>query len=287
MNKGDIYNAFEYGELSENDFQRLRDFIYHNFGINILPKKKYLLKNRLIKRLKELEMPGYKEYVDYVLHANSGDEVYKMLNVVSTNKTDFFREPGHFDFVRDTAVPFFTENGYTAINAWSAGCSSGQEAYSLAMVLQEELEHDNISNYTIYGNDISIHILDKAVKAVYPYSTAEQIPPAYRRKYLLKSKDKKNPRIRIAPEIRKHTRFLWLNLAQDRYPLPKSFQIIFCRNTLIYFDDRVKEKVINNLTAHLVEGGFLIIGHSESLINIKYNNLQQVSSTIYQKTETK
>ncbi len=277
------FNYLNLGELSDIDFHRLRTFIYDNFGINILPKKKYLLKNRLIKRLKELQMTSYKEYVDYVLHANNGDEVYKMLTVVSTNKTDFFRELQHFEFIEQTAVPELTKNGHITINAWSAGCSSGQEAYSIAMVLQEEIEKQNISDYTVYGNDISIDILDKAIKAVYPFEQAMHIPPGFRNKYLLKSKDKKNRRIRIAPEIRKKTHFLWLNLAQHEYPLPKNFHLIFCRNTLIYFDDKVKEKVIANLTGHLVQGGFLLIGHSESLINIKYTGLKQLSPTTFQK----
>ncbi len=282
--KGEKYkDLFGFGELSDADFTKLRDFIYENFGINILHKKKYLLQNRLIKRIKALGLKNYSEYVNYVLHENNGDEIYQMLSVVSTNKTDFFREKAHFDFIKERAIPYFAKHNILNIKGWSAGCSSGQELYSLAMLLYEAKENKTVNDFFLYGNDISVKILNQAVKAIYPYNQMESIPVEYRKKYLLKSKNKENPKIRIAPELRKKTKFVWMNLVDDNYHLPFDFNIIFCRNTLIYFDKKTQEKVVNNLTEHLAPGGYLIIGHSESLINVTYYNLERVLPTVYQK----
>ncbi len=276
-------DLFGFGELSDSDFKKLRDFIYENFGINILHKKKYLLQNRLIKRIKALNLKNYSEYVNYVLHENKGDEIYQMLTVVSTNKTEFFREKAHFDFIKERAIPYFAEHNIVNIKGWSAGCSSGQELYSLAMLLYDAKENKSINDFFLYGNDISVKILSQAVKAIYPYNQLESIPVEYRKKYLLKSKNKENPKIRIVPELRQKTKFVWMNLVEDYYHLPFDFNIIFCRNTLIYFDKKTQEKVVNNLISHLAPEGYLIIGHSESLININYYELERVLPTVYQK----
>ncbi len=281
---GEIQDFMGFGELADDDFQKLRDFIYKHFGINILPKKKYLLQSRLIKRIKALNLSDYKEYVQYVLHENNGDEVYQMLSVVSTNKTDFFREKAHFDFIENTAIPAFSKTNRLNLKMWSAGCSSGQEAYSLAMLLAEEKQMGAINDFIIYGNDISVKILGMAVKAVYPYHQVKGIPEKYRKKYLLKSKDATNLKIRIVPKIRQKTKFVWLNLVDPAYNLPYDFDVILCRNTLIYFDKVTQEKVVNHLIKHLRPNGFFIIGHSESLINMKYSHLTSVFPTVFQKT---
>ncbi len=273
----------EFGRLSNKDFQRLSTFIYNNFGIYLPEKKHYLLQNRLIPRLRELGFHSYGQYVDYVLKQGKyGDEVFEMMNVVSTNKTEFFREKAHFEILREELLPDFYGQ---KILAWSAGCSSGEEVYTLAMILAEEKAAGHIPDYFLYGNDISKRILAKAVKAVYPFREALSIPPGYRKKYLLRSKDKTNPTIRIVPELRAHTKFLWENLVGEKDTLPSDFQFVFCRNTLIYFDRKTQAKVVSRLINHLVPGGYLIVGHSESLLYQLPPHVKAIKPTIYQKTK--
>lgn len=280
MQKEVLFNT-EFGRLSNKDFRRLSDFIYETFGIYLPDKKHYLLQNRLVPRLRQLGFASFTQYVDYVLQQGKyGDETFEMMNVVSTNKTEFFREKAHFDLLRQELLPYFYGQ---FIKIWSAGCSSGEEVYSLAMVLSEEKAAGNIPDFFLFGNDISQRILQKAVKAVYPFHEVESIPPAYRKKYLLRSKDKKNPTIRIVPELRAHAKFVWENLVGDRDTIPYDFQFVFCRNTLIYFDRKTQAKVVSRLIKHLVSGGFLILGHSESLLHQLPPNVKVVKPTIYQK----
>ncbi len=271
----------EFGRLSDKDFRRLSAFIYETFGIFLPEKKHYLLQNRLIPRLRELGFHSYAQYVDYVLKQGKyGDEVFEMMNVVSTNKTEFFREKAHFDILRKELLPDFYGQ---SIVIWSAGCSSGEEVYTLAMIMAEEKAAGHISDFFLYGNDISKRILAKAVKAVYPLHEATAIPPEYRKKYLLRSKDKTNPTIRIVPELRARTKFLWENLVSEKDTLPHNFQFVFCRNTLIYFDRKTQAKVVSRLIRHLIPGGYLIVGHSESLLYQLPPNVKAVKPTIYQK----
>ena len=272
-----------YGTLKPTDFNRLSNFIYKEFGIRIPEKKHYLLQNRLVKRLQLLDMRDYSEYADYVLSGiHSGDEVFRMIDVISTNKTDFFREKRHFDFLTKILPEEF--NG-VSMHAWSAGCSTGQEVYSLAMIFDEMREQHVLKDYVVYGNDVSSRVLDQARLAVYPFKESVAVPENYRRKYLLKSKNKKDARIRVVPAIREKTRFVWMNLADEQYKMPYDFHVIFCRNTLIYFDLPMQQKVINTLTRHLMPGGYLFVGHSEALINMDISGLKLIRPAIYQKTE--
>jgi chemotaxis protein methyltransferase CheR len=283
MNKGNHFNP-EFGKMSLEDFRRLSTFIYETFGIFLPEKKLYLLQNRLIPRLRQLGFTSYRQYVEYVLQQGKhGDETFEMMNVVSTNKTEFFREKVHFDFLQQELLPDFYGQ---FIRIWSAGCSSGEEVYSLAMLLAEEKERGHISDFFLFGNDISKRILEKARKAIYPFHAVESIPEKYRKKYLLRSKDRLHPTIRIVPELRARTQFIWENLVGETDSLPANFQFVFCRNTLIYFDRETQLKVVRRLVKHLIPGGYLIIGHSESLLNHTPKNLKIIKPTVYQKTES-
>jgi chemotaxis protein methyltransferase CheR len=274
---------FGFGNLSLSDFKRLGQFIYTHFGIDLPPKKHYLLQARLVKRLMALNMASYGEYTDYVLkNGLKGDEVFEMIDVVSTNKTDFFRDRAHFDFIVQSLVPKW--KGMT-IRAWSAGCSSGQEVYTLAMVLQEAKTEKKIVDFDLLGSDISETVLQKARTAIYPYREVVNIPETYRKKYLLRSRNTEKPQIRIVPALRAKARFILLNLVSEKFPVRNDYHIIFCRNTLIYFDQQTQQRVVNHLVDHLLVGGFFFIGFSESLLNmdIKSMGLQLIKPTIYQK----
>ena len=280
------HDYFGYGSLSKADFERLSSFIYTYFGIYLPPKKQYLLQTRLVKRLRALGMTSYSEYANFVLkNGLNGDEAFEMIDVVSTNKTDFFRDKAHFDFVSENINAEWKNK---RIKVWSAGCSSGQELYSLAMILQLAKSKGEIVDFEGYGSDISAGVLEKASKAIYPYREAAHIPDLYRKKFLLRSKQSDKPQIRIVPELRSKVSFLRINLIADTYPLVRDFQFIFCRNTLIYFDRETQRRVVQNLSRHLAPGGYFFIGFSESLIDmdIQAMGLQLIKPTIYRKNQT-
>jgi chemotaxis protein methyltransferase CheR len=277
----EIYKA----QLTQDDFNRLSSFIYRESGIKMPPVKRVMLQSRLQKRLKELQMASFKEYCNYVFSKEGlNSEIIHMLDVVSTNKTDFFREPVHFDYLTSTILPEFT--GHSSYNKflkiWSAGCSSGEEPYTIAIVLFEFLANHPGLDFSILGTDISTAILQKAIDAVYKEDRVEGIPLEIKRKYMLRSKDRSIPTIKIIPQLRSKVRFERLNFMDEYYNLKDYFDIVFCRNVLIYFDRETQEKVINKLCLKLNTGGYFFLGHSESIMNMNVP-LKQIKPTIFQK----
>jgi chemotaxis protein methyltransferase CheR len=267
--------------LSMQEFELLSAFIYEQFGIKMPPVKKTLLECRLQKRLRDLKIGSFEEYIKYLFKKEGNEhELLLMANVVTTNKTDFFREPAHFEFIKniDWNAYFAGETKGKTLKAWSAGCSSGEEPYTLAMILSEMARFD----YQILATDLSHDILQKAVAAIYASEKTQPIPLHYKQKYFLKHKDPQKPILRIAPEIRKKVNFQHLNFMDAHFEVPSKMDLIFCRNVLIYFDRKTQEQVIRKLCMHLKEGGFLFIGHSESLSDLKLP-LVQVKSTIFKK----
>ena len=270
-------------KLSDKDFQKLSNFIYHQYGIKMPEAKHIMLQSRLQKRLRALRIPTFTEYVDYVFSANGHDEIIHMMDVVSTNKTDFFREIQHFEFLLDTVLPeIFDTNHQNFVKVWSAGCSSGEEPYTLAMVLSEFQQKVRGFDFSILGSDLSTIVLEKAVQAIYPEDRVQVIPMELKKKYMLRSKDRVKPTVRIAPELRRKASFMRLNFMDDVYSAPSGFDIIFCRNVLIYFDRQTQEKVINKLCRHLRPGGFFFLGHSESVTGINVP-LKQIKPTVFRR----
>lgn len=271
--------------LSDSDFNRLSDFIYTNYGIKLLPVKKIMLQSRLQARLKAKNIDSFKRYTDYVLSGRGGeDEVVRMIDLVSTNKTDFYRESAHFDFMKEVVLPehgkMFAEKPF---KVWSSASSSGEEAYTIAIVINEFLDKNKRFDYQILGTDISTRIIEKAKRAIYGMERIDVIPLAQKRKYLLKSKDQTNPEVRIVPDLRAHTSFQRLNLMDEIYSeVPSDFDLIFCRNVLIYFDRPTQERVIKKLCRHLRPGGYFFLGHSESITGYDVP-LRQLKPTIFQK----
>jgi len=277
------YSAITYydAKLSDKDFARLSDFIYSRYGIKMPEAKHIMLQSRLQKRLRALEIPTFAEYVDFVFSNEGSDEIVHMMDVVSTNKTDFFRESQHFDFLTQTVLPeLYETNHQSSIKVWSAGCSSGEEPYTLAMVISEYTSQHHGCDFSILGSDLSTIVLGKAVSAVYPEDRVDIIPLALKKKYLLRSKDRTHPTVRIVPELRAKTSFMRLNFMDDSYSAPNNFDIIFCRNVLIYFDRQTQEKVINKLCRHLRPGGYFFLGHSESVTGIDVP-LKQIKPTVF------
>lgn len=272
-------------ELSESDFQVFSRFIYAEYGIKMPPIKRIMLQGRLLKRIRELNMSSYSEYKEFFFSKEGQEkELLHFLNVVTTNKTDFYREPVHFNFMNDTVLPAFrnqNQNG-TPFKVWSAGCSSGEEPYTISVVLNEYERFNPLFRYEILGSDISTQMLEKAAKGVYQANKLITVPMELKKRYFLKSKDPNNQTVRVHPLLQKNMRLTYLNLMDQSYSVKEMFDVIFCRNVLIYFDRPTQEKVINKLCLQLKPGGYFFIGHSESLSGMDVP-LDHIKPTIFRK----
>ncbi len=270
-------------KLSDKDFTKLSKFIQGKYGIKMPPAKKIMLQSRLQKRLRALEITSYSEYVKYVFSKQGVDEVIHMMDVVSTNKTDFFREPIHFEYLRNVFLPeYYKRNKGHLLKVWSAGCSTGEEVYTLTIVLSEFALANPQFMYSIYGTDISTKVLKIAKNAIYSVDRVEVIPLDLKKKYLLRSKDKTKKLVRIVSPLRQKVRFDRLNFMQNDYRVNDTFDIVFCRNVLIYFDRNNQEDVINKLCRNLKTGGLFFFGHSESITGLNVP-LEHIKPTIFRK----
>ncbi len=269
--------------LTAAEFSKLSGLVYQECGINLSESKKIMLESRLNKRLRALQMPSFKDYIQYLTGKEGMDnELVYFIDEVTTNKTDFFREHHHFDYLRDSILPQWVRERRGRLNLWSAACSSGEEPYTLAMVLTEFNKLHKGMDFQIFGSDISTEVLQKASKAIYAMDRISGIPLPFKQKFLLKSKDKLKPTVRIVPELRKKVRFGRINFMDPVLPVEEVFDIIFCRNVLIYFDRKTQMEVLRKLTDKLRPGGYLFIGHSESLHQMDLP-IGQVKPTIYLK----
>lgn len=273
--------------MNDREFSRFAEFIYDQCGIKMPPVKKTMLEARLQKRLRTLGIGSFQDYADYLFsNDGAGPELVHLIDVVTTNKTDFFREPAHFDYLVNTALPGLAASRGTGfrkgLSLWSAGCSSGEEPYTLAMVLSEFAEQNQGFSYNILASDICTTVLDKAKTAIYLEERVEPVSLPFKRKYLLRGKDRQAGLVRIVPELRNRIRFRRLNFMDDDFGFREPFDIIFCRNVIIYFDKRTQERLINKFCRHLIPGGYLFMGHSETLSGLDVP-LVQVASTIYRK----
>lgn len=276
--------------LSDDLFLKLGKLISERFGIKMPIEKKIMFQARMQKRLRELNIASFDQYAVKLLDNNGETEEFSiMVDYISTNKTEFFRENAHFDFLTASVLPLLVQHASTqqipTINIWSAGCSSGQEAYSLAISVEEFKNLSGLNlRYFITATDISGRMLKSAKEAIYPMSQAEGISMALKKKYFLKSKNPKDQKVRVVKEIRDNVRFNYLNLMDEIYELKRDFKVIFLRNTLIYFEPTVQFKILAKVLDKLVDGGFLFIGHSESLINMNLP-IRPVAPSVYVKSK--
>lgn len=280
--------AFHSPTMSNREFKRFSEFIYAQCGIKMPPAKKTMLTARLLKRLRDLGLTSYGEYYDYVSSPDGrSKELVKMIDVVTTNKTEFFREAEHFDFLAKSALPALAGSRQAGnmrrLNIWSAGCSSGEEPYTLAMVLAEFFSTTRpLDKFSILATDISTQILARAKKAIYLKETVEPVPIMLRQKYLMRGKDSQKELCRVVPELRHCITFRHLNFMDKDFGIRPRLDIIFCRNVVIYFDRQTQRKLFEKFYDQLVPGGYLFIGHSESLHGIS-ERFQNVATTVYRK----
>jgi chemotaxis protein methyltransferase CheR len=272
--------------LSQKDFARLRELIYQEAGIHLGEQKKTMLEVRIKRRLKALEMDSYAEYCNYLFdHTGMYAEIVHLIDVVTTNKTDFFREPAHFDFMTQKALPEMDSRNSNGrpFSIWSAGCSSGEEPYTMAIVLSEYARAHSGFRFRIMASDISTTVLEKAALAVYSEDVVSPVPISLRRKYFLRSRDPKARRMRVVPELRKTVEFRRLNFMDADYGIDEKLDAIFCRNVIIYFDHPTKEGILRKLCHHLVPGGYLYVGHAETLHDMRLP-LTPVAPSLYRRT---
>ncbi|OPY80605.1 MAG: Chemotaxis protein methyltransferase [Syntrophorhabdus sp. PtaU1.Bin058] len=275
--------------MSIKDFNRLSRFIHKECGINITPTKRAMLEGRLNRRLKRLGMRSFAEYCDYLFSKQGIEsELIWMIDEVTTNKTDFFREPVHFEYLTKRILPELADIarrfGHKRLAVWSAGCSSGEEPYTLAMVINEFIDTNPRTNlsYIVIATDISPSVLEKAEKAVYEDEKVTSVPSEMKKKYLLRGKDKMKNFVRIVPELREHVKFRRLNFMDGDFGFNETIDIIFCRNVIIYFDRQTQKTLLNKFCRCLSPGGYVFMGHSETLFGMDIP-LAQIIPTVYRK----
>lgn len=273
--------------LNDRHFETVAEMIQDRVGIQIPPAKRTMVEGRLRKRMRELDIETLSEYGRHVFEqGHLAEEFVHIVDCVTTNKTDFFREPAHFDQLRDELIPMLRRNGITQarLKLWSAAASTGAEAYTLAMVLHDMAMAGHALDYAILGTDVSTEVLRVAADGIYPDDVLQAVPPHFRRRYVMNARNPSWKVGRIVPELRSRVHFKHLNLMNAQYPVDRDVDIIFCRNVLIYFDKDTQRAVLSRLATHLRPGGFLVVGHSESMAGAGVPGLTQVSSTIFGRT---
>jgi len=277
----------KFDPLSHRDFHRLAEFIQGYSGIRMPPNKMTLVEGRLRRRVRALGLPTLASYCRHLFDQGGlRDEAVHLIDAVTTNKTDFFREPEHFRVLADIALPRLLADRRAGapptMTCWSAACSTGAEPYTLAMVLAEFAQQRSGLGAAILGTDISTEVLQVAARAIYPEAAVGPVPMELRRRYLLRSRDASRGLVRIVPGLRRMAQFARLNLMQEDYPVDTDYDVIFCRNILIYFEPPVQHAVLLRLCRHLRQGGYLFLGHTESLAGFQLP-LQSVVSTVYRR----
>ena len=274
-------------DISPESFRQFAKFITGELGIKMPDSKVTMLQSRLQRRLRELRISSLEEYQSFLFNSpDSKEELVHFINAVTTNKTDFFREPYHFQYLTQIALPALAERRRPGVpwmmKLWCAGCSSGEEPYTQAMVLSEYAKQTEGFDFGILATDISTRVLEQAQSGIYAESRIEPIPALMRKSYLMRSKDKSQDSVRIVPELRRKISFHRLNFMDDDYGVKDEFEVIFFRNVMIYFDKPTQQAVINKLCRNLKVGGYLFAGHSESLAGLDIP-VTAIGSAVYRK----
>lgn len=276
------------GELSQRRFRQIATLIEERVGIRLPPAKRSMVEGRLRKRALGLGMADVDAYCAALFDQGLlADEYQHIVDLVTTNKTDFFREPEHFEFLAQVAVPeVLALPGRTRqpVKLWSAAASTGAEAYTLAMVMAEQARAGQVPpGFRILATDVSTQVLEAGHRAIYPAAMLAPVPAALRQRHTLRPRDPERQELRMAPELRAAVTFRQLNLMEERYAVDRDMDVIFCRNVLIYFEPPVQQAVLKRLCAHLRPGGFLVVGHAESAAGGGLPGMRPVRPTVWQR----
>jgi chemotaxis protein methyltransferase CheR len=272
-------------ELGEKEFRQISDLVYEHCGINLHDGKKELVRARLAKRLREGHFETFSEYIRHVLDDPTGKEFSILVDSLSTNLTKFFREDQHFEYMRTTLLPRIIaakqKCGPCRIRGWSAGCSTGEESYSIAITLLEAVQGKGRWDIRLLATDVSTRVLERAQRGIYEKERIEPIPLPLRSRYLARQRDGARENYEVGPALKALVIFRYLNLMKD-WPIKGPLDFIFCRNVMIYFDKPTQGRLISRFYDLLGPGGVLFTGHSESLTGIEHK-FGYVQPTIYVK----
>jgi chemotaxis protein methyltransferase CheR len=268
--------------ITDTEFYRLADFIKFNYGINLSEKKKALVVGRLQNLLVEKGFSSFSQYINYVMDDKTGEAVRTLISKITTNHTYFMRESEHFNYFKSNVLPYWCEQlkGTKDLRIWSAGCSSGEEPYTLAMTIADYFGSEKVLWDTrILATDISTKVLEQAKRGVYSTESLQGLPDAWKSKYFTKLNEEKSA---ISDNIKNEVVFRIFNLMNTNLPFKRKFHVIFCRNVMIYFDAATKRDLVNRFYEHTEKGGYLFIGHSESL-NREETKYKYIMPAVYRK----
>lgn len=269
--------------LSSRNFEALSRYIYDYSGIKMPVTKLTMLEGRLRRRLRATSISNFNDYCDYLFkHGGIEKEAIFLIDAVTTNKTDFFREPKHFEYMAEKGLPEMAAAGHKRLRLWSAACSIGAEPYTMAMVMQDFADATSGIDYRILATDLSTEVLQAARRGVYPRDMIQPVPADMQRRFVMTSRDAARSEVRIHPRLRATVGFARVNLMDSAYKVGEPMHMIFCRNVLIYFDKPTQAKVLARLCDCLIPGGFLYVGHSETVTGITLP-VRQVANTVFKK----
>ncbi len=271
--------------IRREDYEFIRTLVYDFSRINLGPDKQELVAARIGKRLRALNLPNISAYCEMLRRPDGAEELSNLIDVISTNHTFFFREPAHFDYLEKHAIPEFlhekSPHARSTFRIWSSASSSGEEVYSIAILLSEIGLHRPGWRWQLEATDISTRILKRAKEAIYPSESVSKVKPELIKKYFQKGLGPQDGNYRVKPDLSNKVTFRHLNLLGPAYPFTDPFHVIFCRNVMIYFDRPTQEELVRRLSERLVPGGYLMVGHSESLTGI-HHRLRMIKPAIYQ-----
>jgi len=271
--------------LTNAEFRRISELVREHCGINLHEGKKNLVRSRLAKHVRRGNFSSFNEYIDHVLQDETGVEFSILVDALTTNLTSFFREPQHFQFLQQRFLPVLLsrrrQEGRLQLRGWSAGCSSGEEPYTIAITILESLQNSEQWDVKILATDIATTALETAKAGIYEAEKVAAVPPMLRQKYLLWRREAGRKLYQVSPKLKQLVIFAYLNLTDD-WPIHRQLDFIFCRNVMIYFDKRTQARLVSRFWNLLNPGGVLFTGHSESLTGIDHS-FEYIQPTIYMK----
>ena len=266
--------------ITRTEYDRIRTLLYDESGISLGDNKQSLVISRLSKRLRSLDLESFEAYYEFVTGDESGAEFTRMLDLLSTHKTDFFREPKHFEFLREQILPSLERK--KRVRIWSSACSTGEEPYTIAITLREGVKNPAQWDFGILASDISTRVLAHAAAGLYAQDRISTVPSDVVHRHFLKGTGSNAGLVKIKPHLSDMITFRHLNLMSDKFPIKSQLDLIFCRNVMIYFDRPTQERLVGKFFKYLKPGGHLFIGHSESLQWLKHDFIS-IAPTIYRK----
>jgi chemotaxis protein methyltransferase CheR len=271
-------------EITPEEYELVRKLIYDRAGINLGNNRQHLVQARLAKRIRMKSLSGFREYFQYLQSDKTGEEMVHLTDAISTNTTFFFREADHFDFLAKSIASRIKEERWDEkrhmLRIWSAASSSGEEPYTIAMVVQKALAEYPTIEFKMLATDISQKILGQAIAGQYEAQKLKLVPDEYRRQWFRPVSGSRGELYEVSPELKRKITFANFNLMMPEYPFKHGFDYVFCRNVMIYFDRQTQEAVVNRISKHIRPGGYLVVGHSESLNGLNHN-LKYTRPTIY------